>query len=297
MIRCVQPAWARCLWLAAGLAPACLSAAVTLSDPSGLWTSLGANYDFIVDQQTGDSSSDIVGDADNVGFFTSYDPGLDPTTVDDILSFRVRLDDAGGNRNNPQFDRNLWIGIDPDQSGRIAVFLGLNRQGSASEIAIYAPGTGSNTSPSTTSISNTPYTSVATSSSNYNYRPVDISIDGGTTNDMTPGDSGDPDYYVSFSVAFADVQAFLAGLATPINIDENTPLRYVLATSTQSNSLNQDLGGVDGGINSSIDWETLGGFSPEVTANGQVVPEPAVVGWLVPVSLLLWRRRRARRRT
>lgn len=95
--------------------------------------------------------------------------------------------------------------------------------------------------------------------------------DGGTTNDNTPLTTGDPDYYVSFAVPFADVVSFLNSKSIVIN--ENSGLRYVVATSTQGNSLNQDLGGVNGGINSTTSWEALGGFSPNISAGGQIIPE------------------------
>jgi len=42
-----------------------------------------------------------------------------------------------------------------------------------------------------------------------------------------------------------------------------------------SRGANQDLGGVQRGINSSLTWEELGGFSPLATAAGGVIPEPA----------------------
>jgi hypothetical protein len=41
-------------------------------------------------------------------------------------------------------------------------------------------------------------------------------------------------------------------------------MRYVAATSTQTNSLNQDLGGVDGGNSSTTSWEDLVGFTETV---------------------------------
>ena len=262
-------------------------AAVNLAGPTTEWTSLGTNFDFLEDQQTGQADSDIVGDATDPGFYTTYDP------ADGFLAFRVRLDDRGGNKNNPSFDDNLWIGIDADLSGSIDAFIGVNTQGSNELIQIYAPGSGSNTSPNTTTIANNPFYSVGISSSNYDYRPVDFTTDGGSTNDMTPGTSGDPDYYVSFQIEFAQVVAFLSGAG--IDIDDASPLRYVVATSTQANSLNQDLGGIDGNdstFDPNTPWEDLGGFTPLVTASGQIVPEPApaLLGAVALVFLL--RRRR-----
>lgn len=173
----------------------------------------------------------------------------------------------------PDFDRVAWIGIDADLSGSIDVFLGLNLQGSTREIGIYSPGASANTSPNTTSISPTPYRTYALTVTNYNHRPVDYLTDGGTSNDLTVNTLGDPDYFVSFMVPFADVVSFLAGKS--IQITDQSPTRFAAATSTQTNSLNQDLGGVNGGVNSTLTWEQLGGFTQIIYPSGQAVPEPS----------------------
>lgn len=249
------------------------AAAVLVSDPSTFWISLDGNYDYLDDQQTGQKAGDIVGEGLNRGLFVTFDDNGSASDTDGTIGFRLRIDDVDGPKKKPQFDRVAWIGIDADLSGSIDVFLGLNMQGSTEEIGVYSPGTDSNTSPNTTSIDATPYRSYALTSTNYNYRPVDYTTDGGTTNDATPATSGDPDHYVSFMVPFADVVSFLEGRA--ISITDQTPLRYVSATSTQANSLNQDLGGVDGGVNSSVTWEDLGGFSGILRANATAVPEPS----------------------
>ncbi|MEY3897944.1 MAG: hypothetical protein RLZZ214_3465, partial [Verrucomicrobiota bacterium] len=103
------------------------NAAISLSGPSvgAGWIQLGANYDFLDDQQTGDPASDIVGTASSPGFFTAFDNAGTPSLTDGSIGFRVRLDDHGGNTNNPKFDRNLWIGIDADLNGSIDAFIGV----------------------------------------------------------------------------------------------------------------------------------------------------------------------------
>lgn len=276
----------------AGLLCLCqTNTAATVTDPSTAWTSLGVNYDFQQDQQTGDPASDIVGAGTNYGFFTTFNDNGNASHTDGTLGFRIRLDDHGGNNNNISFSRNAWIGVDADVDGDIDVFLGLNLQGNASTLGIFAPGTGANTSPNTTSISSTATTTYTLSASNYNYRPVNYLNDGGTTNDVTTGTSGDTDYYVSFMVPFADVVSFLN--ARSIKITDQTPLRYVVATSTQSNSLNQDLGGVNGGINSTSTWEQLGGFTPVMNASVTTIPEPGIPLILaLPFGAMCLRRRR-----
>jgi hypothetical protein len=257
------------------------NAAISLSGPSvgAGWISLGANYDFLDDQQTGDPASDIVGNAASPGFFTAFDDAGTASLTDGFIGFRVRLDDHGGSTNNIKFDRNLWVGIDADLNGSVDAFIGVATPGQNVTLGIYDAGTGANTSPNTTTIATlTPTYTYATSAANYNYRAVSFPTDGGTLNDLTPGGT-DTDYYVSCIVSFADVAAFLTtqlpavfNATTPFT--ENTPLRYVLGTSTQSNSLNQDLGGINNktAVLTST-WTALGGFSPTISGSGQLVPE------------------------
>jgi MYXO-CTERM domain-containing protein len=82
-----------------------------------------------------------------------------------------------------------------------------------------------------------------------------------------PKDKLDPDYYVSFMVPFQSVVSFLANES--IAITDQTPMRYISATATQTSSLNQDLGGIDDkNYNPSDPWN----FSDPKPL---VVPEPS----------------------
>ncbi len=242
------------------------------------WTPMLGNFDYHVDQQTGQSDGDIVGGTGaNYGYLVAFNNNGNVSSIDGTLGFRVRLDDHGGNNNNPQPTNVIWVGIDANTDGDIDVFLGANFQGSNSQLEIRAPGSGLNISPSTTTIANTAYKTYTldtiedVSPANFSYRPVNFLTDGGNTNDLTQSTSGDPDYYLSFMIPFADIVAFLGSLQTPINITDTSPLRFVVATSTQVNSLNQDIGGVAGGVNSSTTWENIGGFTPPYNP----VPEPS----------------------
>jgi hypothetical protein len=278
------------------------NAAISLTGPSvgAGWISLGANYDFLDDQQTGDPASDIVGSAAHPGFFTAFDNNGTASLTDGTIGFRVRLDDAGGTKNSPKFDRNLWVGIDADLNGSLDAFIGVATPGSSTTLGIYDAGTGANTSPNTTTIATltATYTYTATAA-NYDYRAVNYLTDGGTLNDLTANTAGDTDYYVSCVLSFADVAAFLtAQLPAKFNasspFNENTPLRYILGTSTQSNSLNQDLGGINNKTaNLGSTWTTLGGFTPTISASGQPVPEvSSAIFALISSMLGLTRRRR-----
>ena len=88
-----------------------------------------------------------------------------------------------------------------------------------------------------------------------------------------PG-GGDTDQFLSFSVPFSDVvtQLSLRG----ITIDEKSPLTYIMATATQDNSLNQDLNGVNGSINSGLTWKDLGVETELLTSTG-TIPEPSTL--------------------
>ena len=281
-------------WLAGVAVSACLSltaSAASVSDPSTSWNSLAGNYDYLADQQTGQASGDIVGSVANPGFFTTFNNNGAASTTDGTLGFRIRLDEAGGNTQNPKFDRVAWVGLDANADAILDAFIGLGMQGSSSVLGIYAPGSSANTSPSTTSIASSPAYSYTITSANYNYRPVNFTSDGGTTNDATPSTSGDADYYLSLLVPFGDLVAYLG--TKGISINDQSALRYIVATSTQHNSLNQDLGGVNGGVNSSSTWTQLGGFSQPVNASGVVVPEPSSL--LLGSTLLLLASLRRRR--
>ncbi len=264
-------------------------AAISVAGSSTLWTAIPGNYDYLVDHQTGQPAGDIVGSGSNHGFFVTFDNNGNASHADGTLGFRIRLDAAGGNANSPSFDRVAWVGVDANGNGSVDMFLGVSTQGSTSTLGIYAPGTSENISPKTTSISASPAYSYAITSANYNYRPVNFTTDGGTTNDLTTASTGDPDYYLSFTVPFADAVTFL-GL-NPSDADQR-PLRYVLATSTQHNSLNQDLGGIQGGVGSASTWEQLGGFTPAINASGILIPEPSVALLAACGAMLATSRRR-----
>ena len=267
---------------------------VTVADFSTFWTPMIGNYDAIADQQ-GNIGGDIVGSGTNYGLLMVFNNNGTTSSTDGTLGFRIRLDTATPPANKPVFDRAAWIGIDADLNGSVDVFIGVNSSGSAATLGIYATGVGANNSPATTSISGTAYNNpldpaYIIGTNNFNFRAVDFGAgkDGGSTNDVTTATTGDPDFYVSFMVPFADVVGFLA--TKSINITDQTPLRYVAATSTSANNLNQDIGGINGGSSSTATWESLGGFSQIVNSSGTVVvpetrtPLLALAGLAIVVS-------------
>jgi len=227
------------------------------------------------DHQTGIAEGDIVGN--NTGdpaVLTNFDDNGTPGILTDgYVAFRVRL---GEDKPPAGFTAFFGVGMDANTDGVIDLFLAVDNSpsGGGNKIAIFSPGAGANTSPSTTSIITTPLVSYAENNplyDNYDFSPV-TTIDPLETNtDLDSG--GKVDYYLTFVVPFDDIVAQLGTLG--ITFDENSTVQYVFGTSTQTNALNQDLAGPTGGTTSTLTWEQLGAISLEYTASGSPVPEPS----------------------
>jgi hypothetical protein len=281
------------LTLALALASYIDAHAASVSAPSTQWTALQGNYDFLGDQQTGQPAGDIVGVGTNYGLFLTHNNNGPASNTDGTFGFRLRLDARDSNATPSQFQRAAWLGIDADFNDTIDVFIGVNLSGNQNSLGIFAPGTGANNSPSTTTISSTASKAYAIGTSSFNYRPVNFPTDGGTTNDVNSAVSKpEPDYYVSVMVDFADIVSFLS--TRGILINDSSPLRFIATTSTQGNSFNQDIGGVDGGLNSTVLWSQTGAYTAFVTANGIITipePEPALLLLFGLVAGLFFRTR------
>ncbi|MFO8027804.1 MAG: PEP-CTERM sorting domain-containing protein [Opitutales bacterium] len=273
-----------------------LSADIALSGSSQDWFALPGNYDSLDDQRTGQGADDIQGEADNPGFFTGFLPDATNGATDGNLAFRVRFAEVGqaARKNKPAaFKGQLFVGIDANFDGAVDLYLGASDKNNKG-ITIRAPGTGRNISPNTTMIGDSVF-SAAYNASNFNYRPVDIATDGGTTNDI--GGEGLVDYYLSFAVPFLKITNFLETSGI-VGTTTGTSLRYVLGTATQSHSLNQDIGGIDGNdatVDLDTSWEELGAITVESTTSGGPVPEPSAVLFVVTAAGVALLRRPKRR--
>lgn len=264
---------------------------VDLTAPTTAWTPIlysSNNPDPSNDQQTGSAEGDIVGNAQHPSAYTMFGDGNTPSLTDGTLGFRIRL---GADTSPAGFKTALFVGLDANHDGKLDLFLGVNNSGSADTVGIWNPGTGANVSPSTTSMVATPLVSYTPTAANYYWSSVttvnDPSV--GAATDLDGG--GQNDYFLGFAIPFSDVVAQLA--AAGITFDQNSTLTYVIATATQANSLNQDLNGVAGSVNSSLTWSQLGVLSNPMTPGGvAVVPEinPALWGGLllVVVGLQRW---------
>jgi hypothetical protein len=238
--------------------------------------------DFYDDEQTGDTEADVVGNASRPALYMQFDDGGTPGDLTDgNIAFRLRL---GAQRSPPGFSRFAAVGMDADLDGALDLFIGVDNQGSSDHIEIYHAGSGANTSPDTTTIVCHPNPSPPPSCldtysytptvSNYDWSPVDATIEPGESNFDLDAD-GNTDYFLSWLVPFNDIVTLLSGAPHFISIDENSPVQYVAGTSTQDNALNQDLGGPDGGTDSSLTWDELGALSDPYTPTGVLAPEPA----------------------
>jgi hypothetical protein len=254
-----------------GVAAAAGAVPIDVAGPTTGWTAIvyASNPpDFADDQATGQPEADIVGDLSNPAFYTAFDDAGTPASTDGTLGFRIRL---GADANPAGFSKVAAVGIDANLDGALDVFLLVDNTGSPNQIAIYDAGSGANTSPSTTTISSTGV-GYAETASNYDWSAVTATIDPTATSFDIDGD-GAVDHFLSFAVPLQDLVNQLAAIGIA-NVDQNTPFQYVLGTSTQGNALNQDLGGPNGGSNSSSTWAALGATSNTYSAAGTPVPEP-----------------------
>lgn len=294
---------------------------VMSGNSESIWREVFGNYDYNTDQQTGQGSADIIGTATDPGFYTAYD--TNGTTGagqhgDDFLAFRVRTNEQNGNKN--YYGGYLWVGIDADNDNDIDAYLNYTSNNTGTEISIFGPGAGANNSPNTTTVTAPTNTAayIWTDPTYGDYRAVSWGdgttgpgLDGGTTNNagLAAGTDGNndtsPDWYVSFQIPFASLVSFLndeteMGVGNTIpGVTDQTPLRFVVASSTQPNSFNQDIGGIDGddpGYNGDLTWDQQPGspLSQPFTSVG-VVPEPSssLMAMFGGLGVILRRRRQS----
>lgn len=231
------------------------------------------------DQQTGSSESDIIGNLSQPSLFMQYISGY--------LGFRLRV---GADMSPAGFKAAAFVGLDADLNGSLDLFLGVNNQGSKDQLGIWYTGTGLNTSPATTTIANKAVTNYAETVSNYGFMAVTSNNEPGAASLDLNGD-GRTDQFLTFFIPIADITAAFAGKG--ISFNTNTIMQMVAATATQPNTLNQDLNGVNGSVNSSQSWAQLGAISePYTSISVQPVPEPAVTTMLLSgsVAFVLLRR-------
>lgn len=281
------------LLLAALPQPAAAQNKITLS--TKVWHTVKKSTKFITDpiddQQTGSGGAggeaDLVSsavdavDGDNPLLYTAFDKGSLNSLTDGTIYFRARMGTAGG---TGSFDRALFVYIFKPGDDTIDLVAGIDMSGGQAanrEVGVWLPGSGANNSPSTTSITtiaaNTGYTYAVPNASNFNATLVSNTIQPGVT-DLDADNDGNTDLLVSFAIPFSDITSRISGT------DENTLFRYVLASATQDNSLNQDLGGRGNLSNADqqLTYTVLGTITDPLAPGSTAfaIPEPASVGLL-----------------
>lgn len=219
--------------------------------------------DFLADQQTGQGQDDFSVN----GFFINYGT-LSTNEFAQIIRIRLNEFDAKSG-----FTGNLRIGIDANLDGSVDLFYGIKGFGTAANRGIVfqnPTNTGStfNVSPSTTSLGN-PYGTIALTTTNYSY----VSVNDGST-----------DAYLTFAIPFASLQNVLA--TAGYQVTEASFVRFIAFTSTQDNSINQDLYGTQG-ITNTLRFDQNGGFTDIRNFYNAPVPEPSTYGAVLMGLLIL----------
>lgn len=271
--------------------------AVTVTSATTGWTAItypGVQSDYFTDEQATSVEADLVGNGSYAAVYTIFDNGgTDSSTnaTDGEIGFRFRV---AGEKPAAGFDNVAWVGlavngvdsIPGDGLTDLDVFIGYDS--GTNTIGVYDPGTGSNTSPNTTTIVSTPVWSITATGTTLDWSSVD-SIDLGlpaADYNLDGGNKGgvdNTDHFLTFKIDFSLLSTAISGVIGTTFNDEST-FGIVSATATQTNSLNQDLNGVDGDVNdnnSTLTWDTLKAVSPLQNSQGDVVPEPATIALLL----------------
>jgi hypothetical protein len=277
--------------------------AISVADTTGWnpWTTNGVTLiaDPRGDQQTGQGQDDFVGDQTYYGFAQK----AGTLNGVDTLMFRGRFDkfDAvnqwGGNGGN------FGIGIDLNGDGKINLVMVMTEgSGNAANrsrvIRFGSPGTGANDGPSTTTWT------IDTSAGGISQSLVAFNGSNSSTAtyslvQATDGSNfgGNADSWLTFGISFQTLQDAIRRYARDANgnvgansifanytVDYTTRMAFIGYTSTQLNSLNQDLFGTSGNNSSTSTWGQLGVQTPPQDAYG-VVPEPATYAQLGALML------------
>lgn len=283
----------------------------------GNWTYRTADgylYDPNNDQQTGQSDSDFSGTSSLPSFFIQNGQinGVD------VIAFRVIFNVYDPNIASGKFNGNpvnVRIGIDANFDGKLDIYMGPDFQSGTTGVSFQLPGTGANTSPSTTTTSTIFYpdsnastlgggTTPSFGANNFSYLQLTAAnastyYPGWTT--QPEGNGSNAEGMMSWAIPIADINKAIAEAAVAnastnptlagTTISATSLLLWVAFTATQNNSVNQDAYGLTKNEAQTIRWDS---FTDYMDSFGRPVPEPATYGLSLGAGLgaFLFLRRR-----
>ncbi|MEW6302152.1 MAG: Ig-like domain-containing protein [Verrucomicrobiota bacterium] len=259
------------------------------------WTAVmyGASQDPQGDSQAGAADTDIVADATHGSLYVGYSDGGAAGISDDYLYFRIRVD----NPSSPgTFGGVAVVGMDANLDGALDLFMMVDARNSSQSVRLMDPGTGANISPSTTTTSPLPTGWLANngvysfSVANFSSVAVSATTDPHWNGDDDLGNDGKVDVFSSWRVPLVDLSTVLAipsptdrnGVYGPrgstgiAGFDQNTLVRYIAFTQTQSGPINGDLNGVGASYDKNATFASLGAFTAPMSAANPVSASDAV---------------------
>ena len=260
--------------------------------PTTTWSPLVVSgpSDPFSDSQSGRNDVEIIGDGDpHHAVYRTFFEGTEANSfLDAELGFRFRM--SGTQGNSSDFGGYAWAGMDVSGDGAMDFFVGINGSGNSVDVTINAAGDGLNISPSTTTIERNALWSTPATAQNYRWEPVTpgpLGNDPLAATDDLDG-NGRVDHFLTFIVPFVELVTVVETIVP--GFGPTSAVGFIAGTATQGNSLNADLNGVDGSINSAQTWQELGAIT-----NPAAIPEPstfAALFGLLALGLVRFARRR-----
>ncbi|MDB5798470.1 MAG: algE7, partial [Paucimonas sp.] len=203
----------------------------------------GSRFDPSSDTQANSADLDLVGTDGYPLLQGAYD------SINGDLYYRVRIGNPTLKGGVPVFSAVLLMGMDVTGDGKIDVYVGVDGRNNGLGVVTFAPGSGLNISPSTTSIS-----APASAGGSFEYK---LASTYGASGDLNA--DGKADAYLTFKVSFASLASRVSTLMGQ-TITPSTTFGTVLMTMTQSNSINGDIGGIGALTNAqkAMTWTSLG---------------------------------------